>query len=69
MTDDERRRRAHARKLSEARAYLKERGIAATAKDSKFRYVNAAGQEMQPPSWFKKDAPLVVVSDERKARQ
>ena len=55
------------KKLAAAKRYLKSRGIAATALDSKLRYTNAAGQETPPPEWIRKDEkPVIVLADERR---
>ena len=51
----------HERELKKAKHYLKLRGIAATAPDSKLRYTNAAGQVTPAPEWIKRDEKPVIV--------
>jgi len=52
---------SHDSKLRRARKYLAERGIGATAKDSKLQYVDSAGVPKEPPKWLK-DEPVIVTN-------
>jgi hypothetical protein len=51
------------KRLKAAKKYLSQRGISAVAMDSKFRYRNAAGKEIAPPEWIRKEDRLIVVDD------
>lgn len=56
-------------KLRRARKYLAQRGLSATAKDSKFIYRDKDGRERPQPDWLKpqEESTVIVLDDRRKA--
>ena len=55
-------------RLKRAKAYLKQRGIAATATDSKLVYRDSAGVKREPPEFLKKQEEASVIELPRRVK-